>query len=259
MGVLLVASLCLLLIGNVPNAPSVSIDLLGVAWNHDNLTVRITVQDGLDLSYWNEAATALHDWSNVLKSRSGNSSSFNFILIDNENRAINVSDITITIAITMGKDAPVGLTALGATEVVTEVVMVERVVVSESIGQVNIHMAAAHFETSFLTGKTTFTKLVREGIRNIARHELGHAIGLGHTNSTNIRSDLMAPRFVDVDYDVFPSNLDIEAVLHIYGQDGFGGSNLSQIPSSYSLRDPINDIKIGILTWNILVCTRSKF
>lgn len=62
--------------------------------------------------------------------------------------------------------------------------------------------------------------------RNVVRHEVGHALGLGR--ETTDEPDLMDPTYdaSAVSDDIHPSDLDISALLYIYGSDSFGGVNL---------------------------------
>jgi hypothetical protein len=205
-------SLCAVLL-STPNiqAFATSIELLGVAWDHDNLTVYISLQKGVDPSYIDEVKIALNDWSTALKDKSENSNAFNFTVLEKPLSKKRPADITINVRKNTG-------TVLGSTSITSS---------GGIIKEVKITLAAYN---------ALGLPLGREDFRTIARHELGHAIGLGHSNDNGIEPlDLMAPTydFVGVGKDIIPSDLDLSAVLYIYGSDGFGGTNLSPIPPSY--------------------------
>ena len=59
-----------------------------------------------------------------------------------------------------------------------------------------------------------------EDFRNVLRHEMGHVLGLWHTDEE--AEVLMNPYYdPDIYYDVMTSELDKEALLFIYDTDGF--------------------------------------
>lgn len=73
----------------------------------------------------------------------------------------------------------------------------------------------------------------------IAAHEIGHALGLGHSNDNgNQPIDLMAPTFDFLGSNcvkIYPSDLDLNALIYIYGTDGFGKPNTSPILPTHNL------------------------
>lgn len=79
--------------------------------------------------------------------------------------------------------------------------------------------------------------LEADDFRTIARHEIGHAIGLRHSNDNGEDPlDLMASTFdfVSISDDIYPSLLNLDALINaVYGTDGFGDDNISPIPPSY--------------------------
>lgn len=146
-----------------------------------------------------------------MKERSGNPNAFNFVVVDQPLSKKRPADITITVKKNTGT-------------------MLESTSISSSGGIIqDVKITLAAYNALGLP-------LGIEDFRTIARHEIGHALGLGHSDDNgNEPLDLMVPTldFIGVNYDIHPSDLNLDAVLYIYGDDGFSGQNLSPITSSY--------------------------
>ncbi len=206
---LLLSVLVLLAIAIPVYAVATSIGYIGASWNHDPVTVYVSMQKGVDPLYADEVQTALDDWSDALKFET-DSPNFNFEVLITPVSKRNPADISINLKQNTG--AVLGSTSLSSS--------------GENLIYTKITMA-----TQNAMGKP----LDKADFRNILRHELGHALGLGHANDNGVGDkDLMYPYydFITVGYDVFPSTLDINSLVNIYGNDGFGGTNYP-IPASY--------------------------
>lgn len=207
---LLLSVLVLLAIAIPVYAVATSIGYIGASWNHDPVTVYVSMGKGVDTSFADEVQTALDDWSSALQTAT-DSSNFNFVVLTTTPSKRNPADITINLKRNTG--AVLGSTSLSSS--------------GENLAYTKITMA-----TQNAMGKT----LDKADFRNILRHELGHALGLGHANDNGAgEKDLMYPYYdyITVGYDVLPSTLDINALVNIYGNDGFSGTNNYPIPSSY--------------------------
>lgn len=190
-------------------ATATSIPYIGASWNH-NPTVYITLQKVVDPSYKDEAVGAINDWINALNAASGASNFSYTILVDPPSKRAP-ADISIQIKKNTG--AVLGSTKISAS--------------SGTLNNTSITIASQN-----AMGKA----LDPADFRNILRHELGHALGLGHANDNGSGDkDLMYPYYdyIEVGYDVLPSALDISALINLYTSDGFGGTNLSPIPQMY--------------------------
>lgn len=188
--------LTLLPISAVLADDATEIELLGLEWDHHDLTVSVTLKGRLPDNLPITIQGVLDDWTDEL----------------GENFELNViedSDADIYITIHPGKYRGV----LGMTRWFDE--NDDQVFDSVTISmKIDNNFAEVDFE-------------------NILRHEIGHALGLGHTPEED--SDLMDPYYSPGTGDIMPSTLDIDALLHIYLSDGFGGDNIdpTAIPDFY--------------------------
>ena len=183
----------------VAQAAATSIQLLGVAWNH-NPTVYVSLQKGVDAKYKAVVIDALGAWISGLNANRG---AFTYVLKDSLAKR-ETADITITLKKNTG-------TILGSTSI------------SSSRGVIT------SVKITLATQNAIGLPLDEGDVFTIATHEIGHAWGLGHSNDDGKPPvDLMAPTFDFTGSEnvrILPSELDLNAVLAIYGLDGFGSPN----------------------------------
>lgn len=177
-----------------------TISLWGLEWNHDPLTVYIKAPS----DKINDIKTTLNDWSSALESASGNvvdnseiggtpDNKFDFTYVDSARDA----DIVINVQRTASFTGVLGIT-----------------------NPLDIN-GDGYFDKIRINVKLGSMGATNEDFKQNVRHEEGHALGLGHATD---ETDLMSAQFSSTDQ-LYPSDLDINAVLFIYRNDGFGLPN----------------------------------
>jgi len=177
----------------VVEAQTASVTVLGEAWDHPVITVLITTRGG-DSGYVAYVQAALDDWQARIRALGGEGSTGYASFTFNP-----TSDKTADIMITLKQNTGV---ILGSADVDSE---------GDVIRRVSIKLA---------TENAMGLPLDAADVQNIAAHELGHALGLGHAN---VEADLMHSSYdlVETGSVNAPSTLDLEAIKYIYGNDGF--------------------------------------
>jgi len=180
------------------------IALMGLEWDDDPLSVNVKITGSLTNDYEGMVISVLSDWTTALHSAGGDSDYYKFDFTSDR-------DADIRIVIHPGKyNGVLGLT--------------------KPFDRDN----DGYFDSVLITMKLDST-VGAEDFRNVLRHEMGHVLGLGHTDEFG---DLMYPYYNPaIAYDVMPSDLDIAALLSIYYDDGFGGTNIApgDIPLTFTL------------------------
>ena len=169
------------------NSYAFTLDLLGAGWNQSTVTVMIQDEHYISDDVIGDIEEALDDWNDALLEVEDGPV---LTLVSGEKRA----DIVIIIGNEGGE-------ILGQTR-------------TRSIGWRDSVLMSTVIR---LNGEVSGKEFSGAGIRNVARHEFGHALGLGHSDDP---SDLMYPVFecqdVFDDYDVMISGYDLDGLDAIY-------------------------------------------
>jgi predicted Zn-dependent protease len=192
-------------------------------WNKDPLDVIIDINpDTIKMSskYLPDVKSAIHSWSNLLKTNSGNSTFWNFDVRASLNEAVHSAIIIKLSGDPMGQ-------ICNDSKVTTYAIT--------SYPRADGPNAYVNIPTSCMVTEKEH-EMSHEEIYSTVLHEFGHALGLGHAHnqdgdlmcSTEVTNQMNSTNMTCKPYSVQgakPSELDIAALFYIYGTDGFNDPN----------------------------------
>lgn len=205
------------------------INLYGV-WDHDPIRVAVIQYEDVPEEYGEDIDVVFEEWSNLLKRASGNSRAWNFEVVKDSKLGIfdTKPDIIVEIRVT-DEDAALKCTEAAGYASPRSVIDVEK----------------RFFDTvpSVVFAACEGELVPHESVRLTAMHELAHAFGLGHTWFKDY--DMMCSieyidgAWVDTCANIWPqetspSDLVMDAILYMYGKDGFAEPNLKSIPPFFA-------------------------
>lgn len=194
-------------------------------WDHDPLSFNIINMVEDKPQYSNLTRLGFYTWSENLKLQT-DSPNFNF----NEMASGSVVDIRVVMHDAAYKPSifqPETFNTVGTTQCYP-VVFAQQDVLNDCV----IHIYTKYWVYSEHAQKWYLRYQDDSQFTTVILHEVGHSIGLGHTHGDNMSCpiDIMnAETFSCSDI----SQLDIDAILYVYDNDGFGGDNNAEIPIFY--------------------------
>jgi hypothetical protein len=179
---------------------TIIIEVGGYLWNRTDLKVLIIHQNQSDwpTSLVNSTIRAIGDWNYAIKYFSANYSDYSYISAVNLQYKVS-SEMELDFDIYVNFSASVSLGSLDSIGATTTI----------PYGNGTIQQCLITLAT-----QSQYTSLTQKDVQSVATHEFGHALGIGHCNSS---SDLMFPNF-----DVYAAPYEISTL------DMFGVANAFQ-------------------------------
>lgn len=186
-----------------------SVPVAGYKWDHENLQACIFKEDGVPNKYYVWAKIAVQDWRNALREYTDNAQAWNMSArYAPTEGAMAVCDIKVYIYNTY-RDFPGYPAQKGA------------YTATSFAGGVSDE-ASVYLSPMVLHGDgSTEIDLPGYAFRNSAVHEIGHALGLSHSEKP--KGYLMSPLFDfwEEDNQLPITTLELSTLVDIYGSDGF--------------------------------------
>lgn len=178
-----------------------SLDLLGITWNHSTISVLIIPQESefwWEPSYLNATLRAIGEWNNAILDFAFNYSDFAYLSRFRMVPTIaHVLDSGFDIYITwIEESTEMGIEAIGYSEAVYKPPCI---IINNTIS------LAAKIPDGYVLNEID--------MQNVAIHELGHSLGLEHSNYPD---DIMYPNYTSRETIHALSSLDIYAVSKVF-------------------------------------------